>query len=139
MPNAVSRVSPTTAFAANAPKKSAGQTRAPNSVSDAIAIPVGGHTAVTCCVAKASERPNLAASRYASATRARGKSLRLWRTLVSGCAFIRPSSTMDDQSAVFLRQYRCSRALGGCTQDVPHGRTQIFDVERLVEHEHVGP
>ena len=63
MPAAVINDGLSVALIANAPRKTPGQTERPNNNSATSAMPVGGHTAVTCCVVKASNKPNLAATK----------------------------------------------------------------------------
>lgn len=55
-------------FAANEPIKIAGNSRGPKIRREAIAMPVGGQTAVTFVCAEANDNPNSAAPKYVTAT-----------------------------------------------------------------------
>ena len=59
---AVQTGSELSALLANAPSQIPGQTRYPQSKRAASAMPVGGHTAVTCFVVNANEKPSFAAA-----------------------------------------------------------------------------
>jgi len=61
MPIAVTRGALAVAFARKAPSAMPGQSRYPNKRRAASAMPVGGHTAVTCSATNAIDRPSLAA------------------------------------------------------------------------------
>ena len=61
---------------ATEPRKMPGHTRGPNRSSAAIAIPVGGHTAVTCLMLNAIDRPSLAAPKYVTAMTATASTYR---------------------------------------------------------------
>lgn len=63
MPPAVQSGSLAVALARNAPARMPGQTRYPSTSAAASAMPVGGHTAVTCSATVANERPSLAAAK----------------------------------------------------------------------------
>ena len=64
---AATAIGATEAFASSAPIQTPGQTRRPRSITAASAMPVGGHTTVTCGATNASSSPSFAAAKYTAA------------------------------------------------------------------------
>jgi hypothetical protein len=74
------------AFAANAPAQMAGNAGGPRSTAAAMAMPVGGHTTVTCSATTAFARPSFAAAKYVRLPRSPAQGAR--NALMPCCAAV---------------------------------------------------